>query len=106
MKGNEFSLKEIRPDAVEWLTKLHLTQVIKEYSKGTVRNYCREMTLLFKYYNHKAVVDIMQGDIGQYLQYIKEVHKVGLAKCRSEAQPCSFFFKRIFMYRTANRQKN
>lgn len=95
MKGNEISLKELRPDAVEWLTKLHQTMVIKEYGKGSLRNYCQEMKLLFKYYNHKAVVDIRQGDIEQYLQYIKEVHKVGRAKCRSVAQSCSFFFKRI-----------
>ena len=58
MKGNEFSLKKLRPDAVEWLTKLHQTLVIKQYGKGTVRNYCREMKLLFKSFNHKAVVDI------------------------------------------------
>ena len=95
MKGNEISLKELRPDAVEWLTKLHQTLVIKEYGKGTVRNYCQEMKLLFKYFNHKAVVDLRQSDIEQYLQYIKEVHKVGRAKCRSVAQSCSFFFKRI-----------
>jgi integrase/recombinase XerD len=95
MKGNEISLKELRPDAVEWLTKLHQTLVIKEYGKGTVRNYCQEMKLLFKYFNHKAVVDLQQSDIEQYLQYIKEVHKVGRAKCRSVAQSCSFFFKRI-----------
>ncbi|HEY5369597.1 MAG TPA: tyrosine-type recombinase/integrase [Hanamia sp.] len=93
--GNEFSVKELRPDAVEWLTKLHQTMIIKEYGKGSVRNYCREMKLLFKYFNHKAVTDIRQADIEQYLQYIKEVHKVGRAKCRSVAQSCSFFFKRI-----------
>ena len=28
MKVNEISLKELRPDAVEWLTKLHQTLVI------------------------------------------------------------------------------
>ena len=95
MKGNEISLKELRPDAVEWLTKLHQTLVVKEYGKGTLRNYCQEMRLLFKYFNHKAVVDLRQSDIEQYLQYIKEVHKVGRAKCRSVAQSCSFFFKRI-----------
>ena len=95
MKGNEISVKELRQDAVEWLTKLHQTMLIKEYGKGSVRNYCQEMRLLFKYYNHKAVADIRQADIEQYLQYIKEVHKVGRAKCRSVAQSCSFFFKRI-----------
>ncbi len=95
MKGNEISTKELRADAVEWLTKLHQTLVIKDYGKGSVHNYCQEMTLLFKYYNHKAVADIRQEDIEQYMQYIKEVHKVGRAKCRSVAQSCSFFFKRI-----------
>lgn len=95
MKGNEISVKELRPDAVEWLTKLHQTMLVKEYGKGSVRNYCQEMKLLFKYYNHKAVADIRQEDIEQYLQYIKEVHKAGRAKCRSVAQACSFFFKRI-----------
>lgn len=95
MKGNEISAKELTADAVEWLTKLHQTLVIKDYGKGSVRNYCQEMTLLFKYYNHKAVADIRQEDIEHYMQYIKEVHKVGRAKCRSVAQSCSFFFKRI-----------
>jgi len=33
MKGNEISVKELRPDAVEWLTKLHQTMVVKEYGK-------------------------------------------------------------------------
>ena len=48
MKGNEISLKELRPDVVEWLTKLHQTLMIKEYGKGTVCNYCQEIKLLFK----------------------------------------------------------
>jgi site-specific recombinase XerD len=95
MKGNEISAKELRADALEWLTKLHQTMLVKDYGKGSVRNYCQEMKLLFKYYNHKAVADIRQEDIEQYMQYIKEVHKVGRAKCRSVAQSCSFFFKRI-----------
>ena len=95
MKGNEISTKELRADAVEWLAKLQQAMVIKDYGKGSVRNYCQEMCLLFKYYNHKAVADIQQKDIERYMQYIKEVHKVGRAKCRSVAQSCSFFFKRI-----------
>jgi hypothetical protein len=40
MKGNEISVKELRADAVEWLTKLHQTMLVKEYGKGSVRNYC------------------------------------------------------------------
>ena len=38
--------------AAEWLAKLHQTLVIKDYGKGSVRNYCQEMTLLFKYYKY------------------------------------------------------
>jgi hypothetical protein len=49
MKGNEISAKELRPDAVEWLTKLHQTMLVKDYGKGSVRNYCHEIKLLFKY---------------------------------------------------------
>jgi hypothetical protein len=49
------------------------------------------MCLLFKHYNHKAVADIKQADIEQYMQYIKEVHKVGRAKCRSVAQANRLF---------------
>ncbi|GAB1396004.1 hypothetical protein MASR1M65_07810 [Saprospiraceae bacterium] len=95
MKGNEISVKELRADAIACLTKLQQILLVKEYGKGTVRNYCQEMKLLFKYYNHKAVADIRQTDIEQYLQYIKDVHKVGRAKCRDVAQACSFFFKRV-----------
>jgi hypothetical protein len=69
MKGNEISAKELRPDAVEWLRKLHQTMLVKDYGKGSVRNYYQEMRLLFKYYNHKVVADITQADIEQYLQY-------------------------------------
>ena len=83
MKGNEISVKELRADAVEWLTKLHQTMLVKDYGKGSVRNYCQEMRLLFKYYSHKSVTEIQQADIEQYLQYIKEVHKVGRVKCRT-----------------------
>ncbi len=53
------------------------------------------MTLLFKYYHDKEVEQITQQDIEQYLMYIKEVHQVGRAKCRSVAQSSSFFFKRV-----------
>jgi hypothetical protein len=37
MKGNEISAKELRADAVEWLTKLHQTMLIKDYGKGSVQ---------------------------------------------------------------------
>jgi len=67
MKGNEISLKQLNADAAEWLAKLHQTMLIKDYGKGSVRNYTQEMCLLFKYYNHKTVANIKQADIEQYM---------------------------------------
>jgi site-specific recombinase XerD len=63
--------------------------------KGTIRNYCQEVTLLFKYYHAKQVEDISQLDIRNYLQYVQEVHKVGRAKCRIAASAFSYFFKHV-----------
>jgi integrase/recombinase XerD len=51
--------------------------------------------LLFHYYHEKNVEDITQQDITQYIIFIKSVHGVGLAKCRSVAHSCSFFFKKV-----------
>lgn len=53
------------------------------------------MTLLFKYFHNKEVENITQQNIEQYILYIKTYHKVGRAKCRSVAQSCSYFFKRV-----------
>lgn len=97
MKGNEFSEKELSSEALGWITQLHNQLKVKFKGKGTIRNYCHEMTLLFKYYNDKAVSDISQQDIRNYLLYIQEVHKVGRAKCRSVASACSYFFKHIIL---------
>jgi integrase/recombinase XerD len=91
----DISKKTLRPDAVEWIGKLHQLMVLKDYGKGSLKNYCGEMTLLFKYYNDRPVSSITQADIEQYMLYIKEVHKVGRAKCKSVAQACSFFYKRV-----------
>lgn len=60
-----------------------------------MRNYLMEMRLLFQYYHLKTVEDITQQDITQYILFIKKVHGVGLAKCRSVAHSCGFFFKRV-----------
>ncbi|MBK9735048.1 MAG: tyrosine-type recombinase/integrase [Saprospiraceae bacterium] len=95
MKGNEISSKKLSSNAESWISKLVQVLTIKEYSSGTVRSYANEMVLLFKYYNHKDVEQITQEDIEQYLLYIKQAHLVGRAKCRSVAQACSFFFKRV-----------
>lgn len=95
MQHNEISLKVLNEDAIHWIKQLHQLLVLKEYGKGSIKNYVNEMTLLFKYYNDKAVAAITQQDIETYMLYIKEVHKVGRAKCRSVAQSCSFFYKRV-----------
>jgi integrase/recombinase XerD len=95
MQKNEISLKTLNEDAIHWIKQLHQVLVIKEFGKGSIKNYVNEMTLLFKYYNDKPVAAITQHDIETYMLYIKEVHKVGRAKCRSVAQSCSFFYKRV-----------
>lgn len=55
-----------------------------------------EMRLLFQYHHTKTVEEITQSDITDYLIFIKKVHGVGRAKCRSVAQSCAYFFKKIF----------
>ncbi|MBK7742063.1 MAG: tyrosine-type recombinase/integrase [Saprospiraceae bacterium] len=97
MKGNEISTNKLTTNAEEWIKKLIQTLTIKEYGTGTIKSYGNEMTLLFKYFNHKKVEKITQEDIEQYILYIKSVHKVGRAKCRSVAQACSFFFQKVMM---------
>lgn len=95
MKGNEISLKTLNNSAQFWLEKTLQLLLLQDYGKGTVRNYLQELTLLFKYYNHLSVEDLRQQHIEDYLIFIKANHKVGRAKCRSVAQSCSFFFKKV-----------
>jgi integrase/recombinase XerD len=78
--GNEFSTRKMSANAEAWIVKLHQSLVLKDYGKGTLRDYVQEMILLFKYCNDKNVEDIRQEDVERYLLYIKEVHKVGRAK--------------------------
>jgi integrase/recombinase XerD len=68
---------------------------LKEYGLGSIKSYVNEMVLLFKYYNHKDVENITQNDIETYMLFIKQAHQVGRAKCRSVAQACSFFFRKV-----------
>lgn len=93
--GNEISVKRLNSNAEGWVLKIHQVMTLKEYGVGSIKSYANEMVLLFKYYNHKDVEQITQGDVEQYLLYIKQAHLVGRAKCRSVAQACSFFFKRV-----------
>ena len=95
MKQHEISIKTLNVDAVDWLEKLRQVLLIQDKGKGTVKNYTGEMMLLFKYYNTKTVANITQEDIQQYIVFIKTVHKVGRAKCRSVASACAFFYKQV-----------
>lgn len=95
MKQHEISVKTLNADAVSWIDQLRQVMCIQSKGKGTVKSYSAEMTLLFKYYNHLPVADITQQDIEQYIVFIKTVHQVGRAKCRSVASACSFFYKRV-----------
>jgi len=95
MKGNTISLKPLNESGKIWLEKTLQLLRVQEYGKGSVRNYMQELTLLFKHYNDIPVEELRQQHIERYLIFIKENHKVGRAKCRSVAQACSFFFKKV-----------
>ena len=74
---------------------MHDALLIGNYGKGTVRNYMMEMRLLFQFHHHKRVEDITPQDITQYIIFVKTVHGVGYAKCKSLAFSCGFFFKKV-----------
>lgn len=95
MKGNTISGKPLHDSGKIWLEQTLQLLKIQEYGKGSIRNYIQELTLLFKHYNEIPVEDLRQEHIERYLIFIKEVHRVGRAKCRSVAQACSFFFKKV-----------
>ena len=95
MQKNEISANTLNADAQSWIEKLRQVMLIQDKGKGTVKNYTAEMILLFKYYNSKTVSTITQEEIQQYILYIKTVHKVGRAKCRSVASACAFFYKQV-----------
>jgi site-specific recombinase XerD len=77
------------------LDQFHQTLEVGNFGAGTQRNYLMEVRLLFHYYHQKTVEEITDQDINQYILFIKQVHCVGRAKCRSAAQSFSFFFKHI-----------
>ena len=95
MRKNEISAMPLNGDAQSWIEKLRQVLLIQDKGKGTVKNYTAEMMLLFKYYNSKTVDSITATEIEQYIVYIKTVHLVGRAKCRSVASACSFFYKQV-----------
>jgi integrase/recombinase XerD len=95
MNKNEISAKQLNEDAQKWIEKLRQALLIQDKGKGTVKNYCAEIILLFKYHNNKTVASITQADIEHYIVYIKTVHQVGRAKCRSVASACAYFYKQV-----------
>lgn len=95
MKGNNISSNKLSLDSQAWVNTLHQQLSMKFKGKGTIRNYCQEITLLFKYYHLKSVDEISQDDIRNYMLFIQQVHKVGRAKCRSVASACAYFFKHV-----------
>jgi len=95
MNKNEISAKQLNADAQSWIEKLRQALLIQDKGKGTVKSYTAEMILLFKYYNNKTVAAISQADIELYIVYVKTVHKVGRAKCRSLASACAYFYKQV-----------
>ena len=95
MQTIEISIKTLNADAIFWIEKLRQVLLIQDKGKGTVKNYTAEMMLLFKYYNSKTVATITEEEIQQYIVFIKTVHKVGRAKCRSVASACAFFYKQV-----------
>ena len=95
MKVNTISLKPLNESGKRWLQKTLQLLQIQEYGKGSVRNYLQELTLLFKHYNNLQVEELRQEHIERYVLFIKENHRVGRAKCRSVAQACSYFFKKV-----------
>ena len=95
MQGNTISSNVLNESGKNWIERSFRVLKVQEYGKGSVRNYIQELTLLFKFYNDMQVEELRQEHIEQYLLFIKEHHKVGRAKCRSVAQACSFFFKKV-----------
>lgn len=95
MKGNNISSNILSLASQAWVNTLHQQLSMKFKGKGTIRNYCQEITLLFKYYHQKSAEQITQDDIRNYIIFIQQVHKVGRAKCRSVASACAYFFKHV-----------
>jgi hypothetical protein len=69
--------------------------VVGNYGRGTIKSYLAEIRLLFHYHHEKTVEQIDQQCIMDYMLFIKKVHEVGRAKCRSVAQSCAFFFRNV-----------
>ncbi len=80
---------------LHWLDQLHQVLEVGNYGRGTIKSYMAEMRLLFHYYHEKDVEQITEQDILNYMMFIKTVHQVGRAKCRSVAQSCAFFYKHV-----------
>lgn len=65
MRGNNISKKPLSESGRMWLEKTLQVLQIKDYGKGSIRNYIQELTLLFKFYNDISVENIRQEHIEQ-----------------------------------------
>ena len=74
---------------------MHQVLVVGNYGRGTIKSCLAEIRLLFHYHHEKTVEQIDQQCIMDYMLFIKKVHEVGRAKCRSVAQSCAFFFRNV-----------
>ena len=94
-KKNELSKNALGVNQLHWLDQLHQVLVVGNYGRGTIQSYLAEMRLLFHYFHEKDVEQITEQDILNYMMFIKTVHGVGRAKCKSVAQSCAFFYRHV-----------
>ncbi|MCP9754950.1 integrase, partial [Lacihabitans sp. CCS-44] len=80
---------------LDWLDRLHKSMLVGSYANDSIRNYLQEVRLLFQFHCDKNAEELTELDINNYIIYIKQVHKVGHAKCKMVANAASYFFRNI-----------
>jgi site-specific recombinase XerD len=69
--------------------------LVGSYANDSIRNYLMEVRLLFQFHHDKNAEELTELDINNYIIYIKQMHKVGHAKCKMVANAASHFFRNI-----------
>ena len=69
--------------------------LVRSYANDSIRNYLKEVRLLFKFHHDKYAEQLTELVINNYIYYIKQVHKVGHSKCKIVANAASYFFRNI-----------
>jgi integrase/recombinase XerD len=69
--------------------------LVGSYANDSIRNYLMEVRLLFQFHHDKDAEELTELDMNNYIIYIKQVHKVGHAKCKMVANAASYFFRNI-----------